>query len=152
MREILFRGKRYSDGEWNYGNLSTSDNREPIIMPKDGTWGYCVIPETVGQYTGLQDVNGKKIFEGDILQCNDNPVDLVKAVFGAFDVIDVNTELAVDEVIGWHYEVIPTDALSKLEPFCFSMPLTKYYIDRCNMKVIGNIHDNPELLGDENDA
>lgn len=43
---------------------------------------------------------------------------------------------------GWHYEVVPTDEISKTEPFCYSMPLTKYYIERCEMEVV----DNPELL------
>ena len=107
---------------------------------------YEVIPETVGQYTGLTDKNGKKIFEGDILKCHDKPKDLVKVVFGGFDVVDTDTECPVDTVIGWHYEVIPTDELSAVEPFCLSMPLTKSYIEYFHMEVIGNIHDNPELL------
>ena len=90
------------------------------------------------------------------MQCNNNPIDLVKAVYGEFGVIDVETETAVDNVIGWHYEVIPTDELSKVKPFCLPMPLTEYYIDRCKMVVVGawandveiicNIYDNPELL------
>ncbi|MGN1338830.1 MAG: YopX family protein [Oscillospiraceae bacterium] len=145
MREILFRGKRTDNGEWVYGT--------PIFYP-DGNVVMCrafkrnhnVIPETVCQFTGLTDKNGRKIFEGDILQCNNNPIDLVKAVYGNFGVIDVETETAVDNVIGWHYEVIPTDELSKVEPFCLPMPLTEYYINRCTMVVIGNIYDNPELL------
>lgn len=45
-----------------------------------------------------------------------------------------------------HYEVIPTDELSKCEPFCYSMPLTDTYIKLNEMEVIGNIFDNPELL------
>ena len=51
-------------------------------------------------------------------------------------------ESIVDEVVGWHYEVIPTDAISRCEPFCYSMPLTKDYIDRCEMEVVGSIFDN----------
>ena len=151
-REILFRGKRESDGKWLYGLYS--DHRVhgtdfPCIMPlrmgkDDGDWA--VLRETVGQYTGLTDKNGKKIFEGDILKCHDNPKDLVKVVFSEFGVVDTDTECPVDTVIGWHYEVIPTDELSAVEPFCLSMPLTKSYIEYCHMEVIGNIHDNPELL------
>ena len=70
-----------------------------------------------------------------------------KAVFGEFRVIDIITEQAVDTAIGWHYEVIPTDAISRCEPFCYPMPLNHQYVKRCEMKVIGNIYDNPELLG-----
>jgi hypothetical protein len=80
----------------------------------------------------------------DILMCHDNPVDLVKAVFGEFNVIEVESEEVIDSVIGWHYETIPTDALSKCEPFCYSMPLTEDYVKSCKMKVIGNIWDKSE--------
>lgn len=73
-----------------------------------------------------------------------DPVDLVKAVFGEFNVIEVESEEVIDSVIGWHYETIPTDALSKCEPFCYSMPLTEDYVKRCKMKVIGNIWDKSE--------
>ena len=156
MREILFRGKCKTDNKWLYGF--------PYVTRKNAVkinW-YCsefgsmktdeVLPETVCQFTGLYDKNGRKIFEGDILQCNNNPQDLIKVVFGKFDVIDVETETAVDNVIGWHYEVIPTDKLSKIEPFCLPMPITEFYINRCTMVGIGNIYDNPELLkgGNEN--
>lgn len=154
MREILFRGKRVDNHEWvegYYCNCIRDMNGEktyPAIQQTDDNSLYFreVIPETVCQFTGLTDKNGRKIFEGDILQCNNNPIDLVKAVYGEFGVIDVETETVVDNVIGWHYEVIPTDELSKVEPFCLPMPLTEYYINRCTMVVIGNIYDNPELL------
>lgn len=169
-REILFRGKQTDDGEWAYGYYFYDNFQDKAFI----TFGnncfkignYCmsldrecpnkrilsafeVIPETVGQYTGLTDKNDTKIFEGDILKCHDNQKDLIKVVFCEFGVVDTDTECPVDTVIGWHYEVIPTDELSTVEPFCLSMPLTKSYIKYCHMEVIGNIHDNPELLEQE---
>lgn len=161
--EVLFRGKRIYDGKWVEGGILCTENWASIFVCKDyqGSLNEApysdveeidVIPETVGQFTGLLDKNGKKIFEGDILKCHDNPKDLVKVVFGEFDVVDTDTECPVDTVIGWHYEVIPTDELSTVEPFCLSMPLTKSYIEYCHMEVIGNIHDNPELLEMKGDA
>ena len=81
--------------------------------------------------------------------CHGNSEDLAKAVFGEFDVIDIETGSIVDEVVGWHYEIIPTDEISRCEPFCWSMPLAEYYINRCEMEVAGNIFDNKELLQEE---
>ena len=63
---------------------------------------------------------------------------------------EMESEEAIDSVIGWHYEVIPTDELSKCEPFCYSMPLTDTYIKLNEMEVVGNVFDNPELLEEEN--
>lgn len=145
-REILFRGKRINNGEWVEGDLVHSIYKlNDTCVGKYGcTLGmHQVIPETVGEFTGLLDKNGKRIFEGDILKCHDNPKDLVKVVFDEFGVVDTDTENPVDTVIGWHYEVIPTDELSTVEPFCLSMPLTNSYIKYCHMEVIGNIHDTP---------
>ena len=160
MREILFKAKRKNwkklpkEKWWIEGAVLQSDNRayiatsfvsgaedEPLMVA-----AYEVIPDTLCQYTGLTDKNGKKIWENDILMGHGNDRDLSKVVFGKFYVIDAETLRRVDEVIGWHTETIETDALSKCEPFCLPMPLTDFYIERSEFEVFGNVFDNPELL------
>lgn len=167
-REILFKAKRIDNGEWVEGHyiyhikrticplgdsVKPEDEQHVIMqdgfsdwnMPR-GTVVYEIDPDTLCQYTGLADENGKKIWENDILRGHGNDDDLAKVVFGEFDVIDVETHEKVDRVIGWHTKVIETDVLSKCEPFCLPMPLTDFYIKRSEFEVYGNIFDNPELL------
>ena len=152
MREILFKAKRKDDGKWVEGyyqkRYDLLGNEEHLIFRAYSytVWEYTEInPETLCQFTGLCDKNGKRIWENDVLMCHGNHQELVRAVFGEFGVTDLETESVTDEVIGWHYEVIYTDELSRTEPFCYSMPLTKEYIKRLEMEVV----DNPELLQEE---
>ena len=161
----LYRAKRIDNGEWVEGNLVLSydadDDYKAIIIPttdsnmftRGGARGdlgfenWCrVDPSTICQCTGLNDRNGNLIWENDILMGHNNPKDIAKVVHGEFNVIEVESLMAIDIVKGWHYVPMETDALSKCEPFCIPMPLTDYYIEQGDFKVIGNIFDNPELL------
>lgn len=151
MKDILFRGKRKDNGEWiegyivKLGKESFSDPERYGICNKAipiGGSAVCynlkideVIPETVGQYTGLTDKNGKKIFEGDIIRAIalDTGIECLAVVcFGNF--IDENND---DEYIGFYIEFdgIKTTAAQLAMKEC-----------KDRIEVIGNIHDNPELL------
>ncbi len=146
MKErYLFKAKRKDNGEWVVGSYINGG----FIIKTNHTECVDIFENTICQCTGLKDKNGKPIWENDILMCHGNREDLVKAVYGKFTVINAETLESVDNVVGWHYEVIPTDSLSKCEPFCLPMPLTDEYVKICEFEVIGNVFDNPELLESE---
>lgn len=163
MRKILFKAKRIDNGEWIEGSFLNldSDSGYCYIVPTYESASTLPIkllildrmklvdPKTLCQFTGLCDRYGNKIWENDILMGHGNPEDLAKAVFGEFGVRDIETGSIVDKVVGWHYEIIPTDAISRCEPFCWSMPLAEAYIDRCEMEVVGSIFDDSKLLQEE---
>lgn len=135
MREIIFRGKRLDNGEWVCGwpFADTADCSLKKVgkcgCPHDGREYFIVewvddfheyeerevIPDTVGQYTGLKDKHGKRIFEGDILSLRTGRPHVVRFKDGAFILED---------------SAIPISFAIKFE-------------------IIGNVHDNPELLKEE---
>ena len=122
MREILFRGKT-EDGRWVYGDARHNYDGVPIGI-SDCCGGNPVIPETIGQYTGLT-ANGKKIFEGDILKATDE-----KARTYIYKVVFINGIFGL---------VIKHGG--------YACPVV-HWANNC-IEVIGNIHDNPELLKGE---
>lgn len=146
MREILFKAKRLDNGEWVAGDLLHTGDVDTVLISDCYSQLFRCDGNTICQYTGLTDKNDKKIWENDILRGHGNDEDLAKVVFGRFNVIDVETIECLDSVIGWCTEVIETDALSKCEPFCLPMPLTDFYIKRCEYEVFGNIFDDSKLL------
>lgn len=125
MREILFRGK--FGNEWKYGFLSIEPKglviKEPYKNESSNVWH--IDADTIGQYTGLTDKNGTKIFEGDIVKYGDTVHNVV-----------------FEQRNGTAYFGL---VYSTLETLSFG-----YYQDLKQIEVIGNIYDNPELLGDEN--
>lgn len=148
MREILFRGKRTDNGEWVYGRLLADDVIVPIGQPFEfevNTGFICsdlkcydVDPSTVGQYTGLTDKNGKSIFEGDIVKndwCFVVGYSVVK--FGQYKTFDMKQEYQQGH-LGFYLEHI-----NERKKRIIRKDLM-YFANKC--EVIGNIHDNPELL------
>lgn len=141
MREILFRGKRTDNGEWVEGTYFPPANT--LISYKleliDGVvtfMDFCVIPETVGQYTGFTDKNGKRIFEGDMIKPFDDEIDKMVVEFrhGQFLLCSYGERGYMTEY-GW--EEIGNYGCFEAEP------LSSYGDE---IEVIGNIHDNTELL------
>lgn len=119
MRQIIFRGKRVDNGEWVYGYLVS---KKYILQEYRVEYGYIlpynrfeVIPETVGQYTGINDIDDCKIFEKDIVTDKDGEIFLIMFSKNGYFVA-INDDY-------W-----------------------EFVNDLDEIKVIGNIHDNGELL------
>lgn len=132
MREILFRGKNY-DGEWFEGLLVKCRDGEYMIDIGHHGSSVCktVIPETIGQYTGLEDINGKKIFEGDIVN--------VERCDG-WNWAGPATYDSPNVVVEWNKGDAGFHPYSNYDCDC------GIFYCSAETEIIGNIHDNPELL------
>ena len=136
MREILFRGRcnevgKYKD-HWIEGHYGEDEGRNEIFFStKIGIVGYSCEPESIGQYTGLTDKNGKKTFEGDILKiCYDSPL---------FDGYDTEC-ICYNGVVKYENALFVCEENSKRSDALCALSSNEF-------EIIGNIHDNPELLG-----
>lgn len=123
MREILFRGKMPVESKWAYGSLISEANIFDKMLVLTHIYDkdcneILVDPKTVGQYTGLCDKNGTRIFEGDIVKVGNA---LVRGIFAV--------------------EYSGMGAC-----FIVSCGESRYFLGGCSSEVIGNIHDNPDLL------
>lgn len=142
MREILFRAKRSGKDEWVQGYLTKIWGMLRIIDKHDENKAFVIDDDTIGQYTGLKDKNGRKIFEGDILEAKNK--------------ITFNTVVK-------YGEYTPNYFMKLMEEHRGRATNTKFYGLYCEtlgtenkelvitnstqyFKVIGNIHDNPEFL------
>lgn len=132
MREIVFRGKRTDDEGWVEGSFCPKNSRGdiPCIIVYNGRMAghwFEVNPATVGQYTGLTDKNGKKIFEGDIVRCGTGRICKVtfftSPSFSGFDLVAIGG---------------------------FDSPPPHNWDLFADTEVIGNIHDNNETWCDMN--
>ena len=164
MREILFRGQTRRKGEkvrmdgspvesnWVYGGIFQGLNRS-VIYGYDPIEKYVVYSDTVGQFTGLTDKNGTKIFEGDIVKCRHR---LVK--FYLDDIEKINPRRSygkeIDETDSYgfscsywrNYAVSFRDGCIRIQNRSDHHEIRANYIYNHKIEVIGNIHDNPELL------
>ena len=128
MREILFRGKLLGDGGGAGGNHDIKKSGVCIITPDEtpvGCYGQ-VDPETVGQYTGLNDRHGKRIFEGDI--------------------VTFKTSVYTFKPCVVEYSNAETRFVARIGDIRYAMTDPFVY------EVIGNIHDNPEMIGGAEDG
>ena len=149
MRGILFRGKRVCNGEWLFGGFHSRFGRAFIIGCSKSFRidGMDVIPETVGQFTGLTDKNGTKIFEGDLLNGFQYPFYRSESDEHNYfaEVIWFPGNCAFGLYTHKHTTAkvrgISAGNADFIEDF-----------DSDDWEVIGNIHDNPELLGGAEDG
>ena len=142
MREILFRAKAKDDRKWIEGfpvRIYDYGGKVWEMHPFETNFNVIcgVIPETIGQFTGLTDKNGKKIFEGDIVHIlgNQQVEDWKNVDYTALIAFLDGGFCAIDGTVEEH-------------------GFRRYALARMDfdMEVIGNIHDNPELLGGTEDG
>lgn len=158
-REISFRGKSIQNGKWLYGNIQIPEAPYDEYFMWDNGWQMQVDADTIGQYTGLIDKNGKKIFEGDILRVSEYENILMREFNDVPNRFDMFT---LDEITGGLQQSYTSPVTWEEGSFCIStkgdwlhhndMFLAPLFSDMKRsspifiFEVIGNIHENPEML------
>ena len=157
MSTIKFRGKTELTGEWVYGFFTMGSSvrfehpkQDERVVPRyliDDGLLHDVIPETVGQFTGLTDRNGKEIYDGDIIQHRDVKVivEFYRGAFGYTRLIQHRVRIApgASNVVQEHVFIPFIGSDDNKYALQFSDG-TFFDTDFC--KVVGNIHDSPELM------
>lgn len=144
MREILFRGKSLKDSEWTEGyycRYGWTGKEKDYIIPDYASALYAdeVESNTLGQFTGLTDKNGVKIFEGDIVKGT--------AYSGKF----VGIIVWIDEIGGFGVRYRKRQEATAWENSSILKCASKGRTDEFTAEIIGNIYDNPELIGGKAD-
>ena len=140
MREILFRGKSLKDNEWTEGyycRYGWTGKEKDYIIPDyaSALWGVEVDSNTIGQFTGLTDKNGTKIFEGDIVE------------------YEAGGKLRIGRVFFSDFRASFSVTAGKNGSARINNDLFNYIQNGNSVTVIGNIYDTPELIGGgENDT
>jgi len=126
MRPIKFRAKHKKSGEWVYGDLLTNHPFHGIAILESGCINYAVDPETVGQYTDFADINGKPVYEGDVLAVYH------KSEHKGLKPMEVNDTVTYE----WGTPFLRTR----------NAPMYQFYHEMDgSFEVIGNVFDNPKL-------
>lgn len=139
MREIKFRGRR-PNGQWMYGALIPAELSwwgVPSIADKN--FRYEVDPETIGQFTGYKDADGKEIYEGDILETPDIIGDEVIRMIVKYGEHS-KMQCRIHEEVGFYIEFVNNN---------WNDMFRHDFLYWQGSKVVGNIYDNPELLKGE---
>ena len=139
MREILFRAKRIDNGEWIEGDLVHAPDGRTAVSTYDDLVE--TVPETVCQYTGLTDKNGRKIFEGDIITYQHDNDDCPFP--------NKDTKRRVGRVYFQEFRSCFAVAEGRNGSDMINQDLFKYVQNGNRVQVIGNIFDNPELIGEQ---
>lgn len=154
MREILFRAKRIKNGEWVEGNfIFQFDHKKKescgFITKQDQNFDKPdfnpveIDIKTLGQFTGLCDKNGKKIFEGDICRIKYKEIrDYMGVKYDDF--MEFNEVVVYNEDFGGFCFMLVDDGIKMYRPIWKNQNNEIIKIEE--YEVIGNIHDNPELL------